>query len=278
MNSNHCHEWPIFHQVVFRRPSLSSEFHFESTESKSLISTQSLFSLASRIKTQTVCPSRIWWLSNSEEGSVPSGKDVLVFLCTAFSISIHNLLAALCWTSVGLPSWQEGPIPSECKCPENTLAASYNYILFGQYLLSYFGLMQQYVLFFAERDKQRQTITIFYCSKEVQASLDWYSVRLLVQTLRQHISLEGQGCEKLATVTGEGLPMEGIWIDGWFKWANIWDAPRFLSSKGHATNFFVWSLTVAFTEWGLHAIHFLDPNSKPMHQRFPGIQYKYLQC
>ena len=147
MNSNHCHEWPIFHQVVFRRPSLSSEFHFESTESKSLISTQSLFSLASRIKTQTVCPSRIWWLSNSEEGSVPSGKDVLVFLCTAFSISIHNLLAALCWTSVGLPSWQEGHIPSECKCSENTLAASYNYILFGQYLLSYFGLMHQYVLF-----------------------------------------------------------------------------------------------------------------------------------
>lgn len=82
-----------------------------------------------------------------EEGSVPSGKDVLVFLCTAFSISIHNLLAALCWTSVGLPSWQEGHIPSECKCSENTLAASYNYILFGQYLLSYFGLMHQYVLF-----------------------------------------------------------------------------------------------------------------------------------
>lgn len=96
MNSNHCHEWPIFLQVVFRRPSLSSQFHFESTESKSLISTQSLFSLASGIKTQTVCPSRIWWLSNSEEGSVRSGKDVLVFLCTAFSISIHNLLAALC--------------------------------------------------------------------------------------------------------------------------------------------------------------------------------------
>lgn len=120
--------------------------------------------------------------------------------------------------------------------------------------------------------------TIFYCNKEVQTSLICILCDFWCKHFVNIYHLRSKDVIKLATVTGEGLPMEGIWIDGWFKWANIWDAPWFPSSKRHATKFFVCSLTVAFTEWGLHAIHFLDPNSKPMHQRFPGIQYKYLQC
>ena len=88
---------PSFTRLSLEDPPSALNFALnQPTESKSRISTQSFFSLASsHIKTRTVCPSRIWCLYNSE-GSVRLGKDVLVFLCTAFSISFHNLLAALC--------------------------------------------------------------------------------------------------------------------------------------------------------------------------------------
>lgn len=66
--------------------------------------------------------------------------------------------------------------------------------------------------FFAERDKQRQTINYLLLQQRGPNFFDLYSVRLLVQTLRQHISLEEQGCDKIGHRHGRG-PSNGRDMD-----------------------------------------------------------------